>query len=424
VEGEIAEARAVEAMSAWPKWAAKLDWDIRADDIQQLPVTKELGRSNRPRSVVGVVAAVGSAVIGLVTYGMYTLFFRAFVDKLLDELPGHSAKPVALGLWCVFWLVIIFRSAYSVVVDTVLVLSPTMVTLRRTALHRTGQWMEPVANYQCVRGRLEQRRRTSGRRGSSETVTFIIFELVHPDPDKTIRLSEREFGLVEGASLVWAAIQGGGDPLRQELEAFAHAFRLPIVQQTPEGSIERPYEDLDKSVGELIQEGKVKVDFEPDAPPPHGLRVQMQDGVQVVTLVGHELVPPRNRLLGGAFGCFFFLVGAAILFVAGACAGILPMAMGALALVAVTLTPKDVLLYIGPDTIRCTWRKRGGEQDAWTVNTAEIEDVQAFGKRRQLVLLGDKVARNVPTAATLNEEAMQWLRNCILANISAAHKQK
>ncbi len=104
--------------------------------------------------------------------------------------------------------------------------------------------------------------------GWAREVTVHLVELAHPDPTKTLRLYKHDEE--KGTRKLWVDA--------------ARALGLPALDETSDGIVARPPEDLDKSIRDLAAEGKISVNFDADTPAPKGIVWQRADSELRVTL--------------------------------------------------------------------------------------------------------------------------------------------
>ncbi len=148
-------------------------------------------------------------------------------------------------------------------------------------LKGTRQWSEPVSAYHGV---LRHTRRV---RTKNRSYTLYLIDLVHPDDDRKINLytSTKE------------------DRFREKWEQFARDLGLPALEEGEAGMVRREAGDLDKSLGDLIAEGKVAIDREALSRPATGLAVGYEGDVAVLTRTG-----PASPWWGSLIAVLFPLI--------------------------------------------------------------------------------------------------------------------
>ena len=83
---------------------------------------------------------------------------------------------------------------------------------------------------------------------------------------------------------------------------------MPAVEKDGEQLVKRDVEDLDKSVRELVTEGKIEVRFDPSQRPPKGLTVRV-DGDALDITVTKKGMPVVGSLIGLAIPAVFIYIG-------------------------------------------------------------------------------------------------------------------
>lgn len=92
-------------------------------------------------------------------------------------------------------------------------------------------------------------------RRNAPDIEYQVVALMHPDPAKSVPLMAR---------------RGRGLP-RRDWEDYCRAFDLPGIEFEGDEMIRRDSADLDKTVKELVAEGKISAHFDHSRPPPEGL---------------------------------------------------------------------------------------------------------------------------------------------------------
>ncbi len=261
-------------------------------------------------------------------------------------------------------------------------------------------WTEPLDRYAGVRSRSEYH--SGGKNQSS--YTLYICELHHEDPKKKVRLY---------ASRVEAG-------LRKRLERYCRQLGLPALEGDDSNLTVRSVEDLDKSVRDLVREGKLAVQFDPTQPPPAGIGLQVEGNRLQIEL-------PRTRfpLVAGLIGflvpgvfiwigfgvkevpLFFGLIGVLV-----ACGFLFVLAWNAIAV---------TVVQVDPDTIRWFQRVPWGETAGRTIESGHVESIRAGriveNQARMGVLLVTDERTHV-LGSGLPRESLDWLCHCLLAVIS------
>lgn len=274
-------------------------------------------------------------------------------------------------------------------------------TVAERGLFGLRKWTEPLSAYQGVM------RRTRHVRTRNRNYTLYMVDLLHRDEDRSINLytdtTERGF--------------------RNAWEDYARRLHLPAFEEGEGGVVRREAGDLDKSVGELIREGKVEIDYETLSHRAKGLAVDFQGDTVVVTRTG-----PANPWWGSLLAVIFPLVFVAVaLFVPD-----LPMfgrllfcGMGALfELVFAIGVLRDLTsrqrLRIGPDGVAVSRVSSSGETARQEISAADVESVSiaqgSDGWRHEVVLAGD--SSTLRFGKGLPRTSVDFVLNAILAKFA------
>jgi hypothetical protein len=261
-------------------------------------------------------------------------------------------------------------------------------------------WSEPKSRYEGVLSRSEWH---SGGKNSS-SYTLHVVELWHPDNKKRIRL--------------YASRSDEG--LRKIREGYCRSLNMPALEgDGPERTV-RDVEDLDKSVRDLVEEGKLAVNFDPvKQPPPRGIGIETLDDQLRLTLPTVR-IPIGILLLGLGLPGTFIYFG---FFKANGPIGL--GVVGALILLAVVAgyiwsQVAQAVVEVGPDRVRAFYKTPWGETPSRSVSASEIENIRIGRKTEGRGQPGVLLATDRTTVAIAEgrSAAMQeWLKNCIMAVI-------
>lgn len=272
----------------------------------------------------------------------------------------------------------------------------------------TGQktWTEPLTAFDGV---LRSTRKVRTRRSS---YTLYLIDLVHPDPVRSINLysDTRESGF------------------RAKWEEYARQLNLPALEQGEGGVLRREATDLDKSLGELLREGKVEVDYDAMARPAEGLAVDVEGDTVVITRTG-----PKNPWWGSLLAVSFPLIFVGVGFFAPdvdplgrvvfAGAGIL-FELLFLAGVYDDLTSR-ARLRIGPGEVQSSKVKAAGEVSRKTIPAAEVESVHVGKKQNEwrpaVIIASDR--ETVRFGGGLPRPSLDFVCNTIMAKIAEAGRR-
>lgn len=227
----------------------------------------------------------------------------------------------------------------------------------------------------------------------------------HNDRKKTVRLYESRSDL--GFRSVW--------------EDYCRQLNLPALELDGARTIKRDAADLDKSVKELVKEGKLKVGFDPARPPPGELALRVDGTVLEFTVVRKKASSLAGMFIMLAFPAVLMGIGFLVKGVPAAVgvAGAVLFALFLLFSVWSMLTREQI--RIAADEVQTRqltpWGASGGE----SVRSSEIETVRIGtedGRGQDAVLL-ETDAGIVSIGRGLSPDSLEWLKSCILRVISA-----
>jgi len=253
-------------------------------------------------------------------------------------------------------------------------------------------WDEPLSEYKGVLSRSEYH---PGGRDSSSYTLYIV-ELMHSDKQRRITL--------------WQSRSSSGH--RASWEKYCRQLALPALKQDGEGYTRRDVEDLDRSVRELATEGKLETTFDPAAAVPETLKFNTRgDQLEV------EICEPKRLLLSIpfmlGFPFLFFWIGMWFVIFLGT--GM----VGALIWTLIT-TP---LVRINREGLHILDRTPWGETRGSRIHADAIRNVRVGKKREQwggaAVVVETDAGGNHIIGRGLDENALEWLKNCILSKIAA-----
>lgn len=359
---------------------------VRVDaDFTFLPQTLDLSPSRS--------AAIALILFGGCWIGVVIMVVGGVTSLQLDDLI-FLAVATPIGISIMGWgLTLLFRRHQAI-------LSEDGVEVTERGLFGVRAWYEP---YGAFKGVLYRR---IVIRGKHRTRTYQVIELLHEDRSKCVPLFVRRSSEVP----------------RARWERYAQRLKLPAIEIEDDGLLARGHEDLDKSLAELVAEGKVNHAFDPDAQAPEGL-VVTRDHADAFTIA---ITAPRiplwfvGILLAVAVG--FFAVG----FVGGPKPVVMAFIGLVLAAFAIFLLHRDrsSARAIRLDRSRLTVDDafHGGRRSPSTFSFDEIESITLrSGDRnsgRELVIAGD--AGRIKVGSGLSNEALDWLRNFLIAAITTA----
>lgn len=261
-------------------------------------------------------------------------------------------------------------------------------------------WYQPYTAFKGVLHREEVVKR------KNSSTTYQIVELLHDDPKRCVLLYVRPTTKLP----------------RERWENYARLLKLPALEAGAAGVVERDHGDLDKSLKDLVDEGKVSHAFDPDAEAPRGLYVERRDAdsLKVVITAGrYPLWFLALFMLAGAamtVGAFFTDENPYALFGAGLLFGGLPGWM----LVRDRAARREISLDRRRLTVTDALRSSRHSRDGLMLD--EIESIAIRPARgnsgRELVIASDRGPIHVGLG--LSKEALAWLKDFITAAIATA----
>lgn len=334
--------------------------------------------------------------------GIFMMFFSLFwgglpTIALITALATGNFKPEML-----------FMLIFSII-GTGLFLTGLWLTTRKieTTLHpdRVEQsvrsifgskhWNEPIKNYPGILYRSEYH---SGGKNSSSYTLYII-ELHHPEKQKRIILysSRNDHGI------------------RQIWEDCCRQLNMPALQDDAGSLLVRDAEDLDKSVKELAAEGKIKVKFDPTTPPPSGIVVTPMQG-QLRIEIKSSAMPWWGALLAMAIPSIFVYVGFF---------GDAPIFFGIIGTIFLAVFGSAAFwnfftheaMELDSNGIRLLRTSRNGDKIKADIESDDVESVAIgnAGQNNQKTVRIETNTNAFKIGAGLKDDALVWLRDCILA---------
>jgi len=266
------------------------------------------------------------------------------------------------------------------------------------------------ARYDDFQGVLYRTRTVNRKNGST---TYQIIELRHHEPDRSLP--------------VYVATTT--TPPRGEWENYARAFGLPALEDTGAGLLARAVDDLDKSLKELAEEGKLEApSFDSTSPPPKGLiaGATTVDGVEAL-----RVVVTAGRIpawLGLAFGGIpATMVVIALVELGPDALVMLLFAFGFLAIVGWMFyydrrQKREMIITREHLKVVDGWNMTQSVAPITELALADIEGVSVRRARSnlggELVIAGDK--GQIVFGMGLSKAALDWLRDYITAAIATA----
>ena len=271
----------------------------------------------------------------------------------------------------------------------------------------TKQWREPLSAYQGVM------RHTRRVRTRNSSYTLYMIDLVHPDSARRINLytdtSDRGF--------------------RLKWEEFARRLSLPAMEEGEGGMVRREAGDLDKSVRELIAEGKVDIDYDALSRPVTGLAVTFEGDVVVLTRTG-----AANSWWGSLIALLFPLIFVGVAVYAPDMPGVARYLFGGLGALFEVLFVAGVMidllsrqrLRVGPAGVRVNRAYRASDSAGKRLEIAEIETVsiarKSNGSRPALAIAGDR--ETLIFGRGLPRRSLEFAMNTVFAKIAETGRRQ
>lgn len=358
--------------------------------------TKQVNLSSLPSTTIEKQPKGGAIFMIL-----FSLFWGGVPTMaLVSSLTSNTAKPemAFLLIFTIIGALLFLGGIHLLVASTTTVIDSNRVTVSKRSLFGTKQWSEALAAFQGITWRSEYH---SGGK-NKPSYTLYIVELKHTDPKKAVKLYES---------------RAGGN-IRAIWEDHCRKLNLPAVETDGKSIVKRDVADLDKSVKELIEEGKMKVDLNPTKPPPD-LAVRADgDFLEVSTL--RKKVAPLGLVITLILPIVFMYVGffvksASVVF--GFVGLVIFVIMVAGAVYSYLSTDQ---IRIGRDEIRLRKRLPWGVSEGECIKIELIETVRIGNKSDQggSAVLLETDSGIVEAGKGLSPEAMEWLKNCIMRQIA------
>lgn len=328
-------------------------WGISPEDLRELPATfVHQGDLNEGRKIRTVAAGWG--LVGIAASLLGTMYHWQAGNRDIGQLCLVLLIALAVATPLAYR-----RGARLSWAARRLVVTPEGVSVTVPEGGHDKSWSEPLAAYTGVLGEKE------GRGSGDNTYSVAVFQLVHPQSRRNLRLYQLRARLEDTVE---------DDPdARRTWEAFAEVLGVPALTKTEGVYAARQPEDLAKPVGELVREGKVDVAFDADSPIPDGFQVDEEGGATVVTVYATPFTR-RSKTTGMAMGLGMALSGLWMRSPLGIVLG-----AGVFA-VAGYWRLHNARIRIAPDDIRLASIVRGREVILVTLSPEEVEDVKVTRK--------------------------------------------
>lgn len=335
---------------------------------------------------------IARMLMGAVWTGMATTFLVA-----TGLIWGIELAPVIILLVLASAGILLFlfglNELFKVTATTI---DKRQISFSLRSLFGSKQWVEDLEAYEGILYRDAYYSGGKNRR----SYTLYIVELYHTDKDKVVILHQSTSS--EGMRGIW--------------EDSCRKLNLQAVEKDGSSLIKRDWQDIDKSVRDLLKEGKISINFDPSLPPPKGLKVNAagdifqvivtKDEFSIVSVLFALMIPGVFIFVGFApnGGWPFLLFG--IIF------GLFIVKI----LLWSALTKASI--KIGEEALFLNRITPWGETAGTTLSTSEIESVVVREIRGYEEVLINTDQQQAAIGRGLSAEALQWLKNCILTIIS------
>lgn len=403
---------------------------------------------------IEVRGSAKAVFIQLITAGVIGAFALFINDMVPTEQFGEfqtlveGVLPVAMAaVACLLAL----RAVLGRSTRTSVRIADGHVAVQRRSLFGTREWTEPLREYQGVRWTRFAIHETRGENRPTRTRYRNVLELAHADRQKCLPLVVHETGRANVAATLALAKkafaannkdeaglrteaerlgkQAGAEHLRDKWEALAAGLDLPAIDARDGVETRRDVEDLDKSIRQLAEEGKIDSKWD-SAPPPPSLETETigstsdpgRPEARIVIRAAHS---PILIYIFGGVGGLMTVIGVVTLQFGLMLGGLV---FGALAVFLFwqgrnnprTLTVADgEIRYEDPNV----------QSRSFTLPLAGIESIELRNRdsesanERTLKLQGKELLISsdqgeYPAGAGLSDDALDWLR-CYLLDAAA-----
>jgi len=358
-------------------------------DLAQLPATLTKTGDRR----LGMIFTLA----GVLFCGVVCVILVATLLRLLQgafKFDGNVLGVVLVN--SLFGYVMLMGGLHHLLIVTTTVDKGRICSSSRS-LFRSKQWTEDVEGYEGILYRNEYH-----YQGKGSSYTLYIVELYHTDKDKIVILYQSISP--EGVRAIW--------------EDSCRKLNLQAVEKDGSSLIKRDVEDLDKSVRDLVNEGKLGIDFDMSQSPPKGLQAKSVGGIfQVIEKLNYLSLIVRSVFVLAFWGLFvlhfIFISKNWIVFASSSL-----FYWVAVAEIVFPAAFTRASIKIGEDSLFLNRITLWGETAGKTILTSEIESVVVSDSRGRNEVLIKTDQQEVAIGRGLSAEALQWLKNRILSIIS------
>ncbi|MDD5070217.1 MAG: hypothetical protein PHV17_05755 [Candidatus Omnitrophica bacterium] len=263
------------------------------------------------------------------------------------------------------------------------------------------EWREFLVKYEGVLYRSEYHAGSKNR----SSYTLYIIELKHSDPKKKLLLYQSR----------------SAQDTRQKWESYSRALKLSALEMSQETIVKREVGDLDKSVKDLIGEGKIRIDKAVLARIPEGIEIKNQGRNLIITVTKKRLSLPllisAQLFIIIFIGLPFFAQEAAFMFtVIG-----LFFEMIFLAVIAWVYFFKSQLLILNEE-LSVSYLSRWGNFNGGKLERKSIEQVRIKSTTDNIngnkIIVIESDFGNLKFGQGLPDDSLRWLANFIIDSLS------
>lgn len=397
--------------------------------------------------VRGSAKALFIQLITAAVIGMFALFINDMLPT--DQFGGFQALvervlPLAMGaVACLLAL----RAVLARFARTSVRIANGSVAVQRRSLFGTREWNEPLRAYEGVRWTRFAIHERRGQGHATRTRYRHVLELAHGDREKCLPLVVYETGRANVAATLALAKkafaaknedeaelraeaeqlgkQAGAEHLREKWEALAATLEVSAIDARDGVETRRDAEDLDKSVRQLADEGKIDINWD-SAPPPPSLETEAtpsssdpdRPGVRIVIRVAHA--PVLIYIFGGVGG-LMAVIGLVTLQFGLMLGGLVFGALAVFLFWQGRNNPRTLTVANG----EIRYEDPNVQSRSFTLPLAGIESIELRDRdsesanERTLKLQGKELLISsdqgeYPAGAGLSEDALNWLRGYLL----------
>ena len=273
------------------------------------------------------------------------------------------------------------------------------VQYKYRSLFRKTEWAEPLSGYEGILLKTE----VGGKH------TFTTLELHHNDTEKSVKLAVYLYNWIPE------------DKVRERWEYYSQKLKLPALSIINNEIVKRDFNDLNKSVSELVKEKKLEIDSKLDTEVPEGISYGFEAGLDIITVIKKKTLALSTAVL-----VLFLLLLVYIGFFIGETRSFMIVGIfGALVgsyVILYTLWDliSDQQLRIGHNRFHALTKTRFGITKGKKITMSEIEEVkidkEPYQKLQAVIIRTDTM--KIKIGEGLSVESLNWLKDYIINKIS------